>query len=174
MKFSRRLISTAFLSLLFFTAGCMGPSSRDSNAQAGRLEGDQMFVLKNLNGEEVSLEALLKRNKLVLLNFWATWCPPCREEIPELIKLQGTYQGRSFTVLGVDVGESAAKVSSFADKIGINYPVVLDQDNRVAESYRVVGIPTSMLIGSGGKVLGVYYGFTGQLVEDVKKAVGNA
>lgn len=169
MKFSRRLISTAFLSLLFFTAGCMGPSSRDSNAAAGHLENKQMFTLKNLKGENISLEALLKRNKALLLNFWATWCPPCREEIPELIKLQENYQDRSFTVLGVDVGESTAKVSSFADKIGINYPVVLDRDNRVAESYKVVGIPTSILIGSDGKILGVYYGFTSQLVVDVEK-----
>ncbi len=174
MRFSRRFILPVFLSLFFFTAGCMGSSSRDSNAQAGRLEGNQMFVLKNLNGEEVSLDAMLRHNKLVLLNFWATWCPPCREEIPDLIKLQETYQGRSFTVLGVDVGESAAKVSSFADKTGINYPVVLDHNNRVAESYGVVGIPTSLLISSDGKILGVYYGFTGQLVQDVKKAVENA
>ena len=174
MKFSRRLISTVFLSLFFFAAGCMGPSSRDSSAETGQLGGRQMFTLKNLNGEEVSLDGLLKSNKAVLLNFWATWCPPCREEIPDLIKLQETYQGRSFTVLGVDVGESAAKVSSFADKIGINYPVVLDGNNRVAETYGIVGIPTSMLIGSDGKILGVYYGFTGQLVADVKKAVENA
>ncbi len=176
MKFSRRLISAFTLSLFFFMAGCMGPSSRDSNAATatGRLGSEQMFTLKNLNGEDVSLEALLKRNKAVLLNFWATWCPPCREEIPDLIKLQEAYQGRLFTVLGVDVAESPAKVSSFANKIGINYPVVLDRDNRVAGIYGVVGIPTSLLIGSDGKVLGVYYGFTRQLAEDVKKAVENA
>ncbi len=151
----------------------MGPSSRDSSAQDGQLSGRQMFTLKNLDGEDVSLEALLKRNKAVLLNFWATWCPPCREEIPDLIKLQETYQGRSFTILGVDVGESGAKVSGFVKKIGINYPVVLDSDNRVTEIYRVVGIPTSLLIDSDGKILGVYHGFTGPLVEDVKKAVEN-
>ena len=174
MKFSRRFISVFTLSVLFFTAGCMGPNSRNSNAQDGQLNARQMFTLKNLDGEDVSLEGLLKSNKAVLLNFWATWCPPCREEIPDLIKLQETYQGRSFTVLGVDVGESAAKVSSFADKIGINYPVVLDGNNRVAETYGIVGIPTSMLIGSDGKILGVYYGFTGQLVADVKKAVEHA
>ncbi len=174
MKFSRRLISAFILSLFFFTAGCMGPSSGDSSAQDGHLSDRQLFTLKNLDGEYVSLEALLKRNKAVLLNFWATWCPPCREEIPDLIKLQETYQDRSFTILGVDVGESAAKVSSFVKKIGINYPVVLDSDNRVAEIYRVVGIPTSLLIDSDGKTLGVYHGFTGPLVEDVKKAVENA
>lgn len=179
MKFSRRLISAFTLSLFFFMAGCMGPSSRDSNAAtgqrpAGRLGNEQMFTLKNLNGEDVSLETLLKANKAVLLNFWATWCPPCREEIPHLIKLQETYQGRSFTILGVDVGESDAKVSGFVKKIGINYPVVLDRDNGVAGIYGIVGIPTSMLIGSDGKILGVYYGFTRQLTEDVKKAVENA
>ena len=174
MKFSRRLISTAFLSFFFFTAGCMGPSSGDSSAQDGQLNGRQLFTLKSLNGEEVSLDGLLKTNKAVLLNFWATWCPPCREEIPDLIKLQETYRNRSFTILGVDIGESAAKVSSFADKAGINYPVVLDRDNRVAESYKIVGIPTSILIDSDGKILGVYHGFTGPLVQDVKKAVENA
>ena len=113
----------------------------------------------------------MKQNKAVLLNFWATWCPPCREEIPGLIKLQEAYRNKSFTILGVDVGESQKKAAGFVEKTSINYPVVLDSDMKVAEAYSVFGIPTTFLLSSEGKILGEYHGFTSRLVADVEKAL---
>jgi thiol-disulfide isomerase/thioredoxin len=105
------------------------------------------------------------------VNFWATWCPPCREEIPDLIKLYAKNKDRGLEILGVDVGESPTKVSNFIEKAGINYPVVLDRDMSVSETYRVVGIPTTYLMNSEGAILGEYHGYTPQLVSDVEKAL---
>lgn len=150
----------------------MGPGSRHGNAtDSATLRANQRFTLNDIHGTPVNLDSLLKQKKAILINFWATWCPPCREEIPGLIKLQETLKDRSFTILGVDVGESQKKVSSFAEKSGINYPVVLDSEMKVSESYAVFGIPTTFLVSSDGKILGEYHGFTKQLVADTEKAL---
>ena len=160
------------LGVFLFVLGCMGPGSKSTNARAaGELQSSQKFTIKDVQGNPVNLEGLLKQNKAVLLNFWATWCPPCREEIPGLIKLQEAYKNKSFTILGVDVGESQKKVAGFVEKMGINYPVVLDGGMKVAEAYSVFGIPTTFLLSSEGKILGEYHGFTPRLVADVEKAL---
>ena len=140
-------------------------------AQAGQIGDMSDFTLKSSDGKDTQLSSLLKTHKAVLVNFWATWCPPCREEIPGLIDIQKKNGSDKFTVLGIDIGESAKKVSSFMQKNGMNYPVLLDQDQSVAESYHVVGIPTSYLVSSEGKVLGEYHGYTPELVSDVQKAI---
>ena len=172
MRPAFRVFSAAFLSLFLFVLGCMGSDSRQVSANAGgELQVSQKFTLTDSKGESVSLESLLKQNKAVLVNFWATWCPPCREEIPGLIHLQEKFKDRSFTVLGVNVGESKVKVSTFAERIGINYPVVLDSDSAASESYSVYGIPTSFLVSSSGRVLGEYHAYSRQLEADVEKAL---
>ena len=172
MKFACRVFSAGFLSLFLFVLGCMGPDSRQLRANASNeLQDSQRFTLNNVKGGLVSLEALLKQNKAVLINFWATWCPPCREEIPGLIDLQKKFKDRSFTILGVDAGESRTKVSNFAEKMGINYPVVLDSDMAVTEHYSVYGIPTSFLVSSNGKILSEYHAYSRQLEADVEKAL---
>ncbi len=172
MRLYFRAFSVVFLSLCLFVLGCVGPDSRHVSANAsGELQDLQKFTLNDLENKPVSLERLLKQNKAVLINFWATWCPPCREEIPGLIDLQKKFGDKSFTILGVDVGESKVKASSFAEKIGINYPVVLDLDMAVTERYSVVGIPTSFLVSSQGKILGEYHAYSRQLEADVEKAL---
>ncbi len=172
MKYVRRIFSMFIFCVFLFVLGCMGPDSRHTVANAsGELSESQKFTLNGLKNESISLDAVLKQNKAVLVNFWATWCPPCREEIPGLIDLQKNFGGKSFTVLGVDVGESQTKVLNFATKIGINYPVALDSDMTVAEHYSVVGIPTSLLISSDGKILGEYHAYTPKLKADVEKAL---
>ena len=147
-------------------AGCGSSSARSAGSGTA-----PQFTLKDIKGNEVSLESALKENKAVLVNFWATWCPPCREEIPDLIKLQKKYEGKDFTILGLDVGESAAKVGAFGAKAGINYPLLLDSEQSVAEQYGVVGIPTSYLIASDGKLLGEYHSYNTALGRDVEKAL---
>jgi len=170
MKFFSKLKQAVFfLMFLFFTGvlttGCMAGGSGSGDAAA------PLFTLKDTQDRTVSLGDMLKQNKAVLINFWATWCPPCREEIPELIRLQSEYGKRGFTVLGVDVGESPTKVSSFINKMGINYPVALDRDQKVAAEYGLVGIPTSYLVSSEGKIIGEYHAATPELFNDVKNAV---
>lgn len=164
MSFLKKFKPALFL-LAFLAAGCVSGSSTAQNAKA------PAFTLKNVAGEEVRFEDVLKSNKAVLLNFWATWCPPCREEIPDLIRLQKDYGAKGFTVLGIDVGESANKVSAFSQKFGINYPLLLDRDQQVAARYGLVGIPTSFLVTSEGKIIGEYHEAKQDLFDDVKKAV---
>lgn len=161
----------ALVALCIVTAGCSGTGAKYGTAEAAPAGSLADFTLKDTGGQDVNLKQTLAAHKAVLVNFWATWCPPCNEEIPGLIDLQAKYGSRGFTVLGVDVGESAAKVSSFAKRKGINYPLVLDSNQSVAESYGVVGIPTSYLVGPDGKVIGEYHAYTPDLVAAVEKAV---
>jgi peroxiredoxin len=165
-KISLTLTFTSFL----LAAGCMDASVNKVSAGTG-LTDEQMFTLKDTQGNTVSLEETLKGKKAVLINFWATWCPPCREEIPGLIALQSKLGGDEFTILGIDAGESKTRVSSFMEKTGINYPVLLDSDSTVATLYHVVGIPTSLLINSSGKIIGEYHAYTPKLMSDVEKAI---
>ncbi|MBI2094804.1 MAG: TlpA family protein disulfide reductase [Candidatus Omnitrophica bacterium] len=154
--------------LLVLITGCGGSDGSGEAVSSRRLTEDQYFTLRNLEGEAVRFDEVLEGKKAVLLNFWATWCPPCREEIPDLVELQARRGGDSFTVLGVDVGESAAKVRAFSEKMGINYPLLLDDDMEVARAYGVVGIPTSLLVASDGMIVGEYHGYTSKLVSDVE------
>ncbi len=161
-----RIVAVLSLSISLFIFGCMG--SGENSAQAGQMKD---FTLSDLQNKKVSLQSVLGAHKAVLVNFWATWCPPCREEIPGLIELQKKYQGQGFTVLGVDVGESLSKVEKFSKKNGINYPVLLDKNQAVAQQNNIVGIPTSFLVASNGTILGEYHAYTPELVADVKKAI---
>ena len=112
------------------------------------------FVLPNLAGEPVDL-ANLVREKPTLLVFWATWCPTCVEEIPLLNEWSEKYPG--LRILAVNVQEPRTHVSEFAKHHQIRYPVVLDEEGDVAHEYGLVGIPASVLLAKGGRVL--YYGF---------------
>src|SRR3989338_183000 len=108
--------------ILFFTvlgAFCLlaGCGNRDSAVSShGRSGGYVPFTLQNLAGETVTSESLLGQHKAVLVNFWATWCPPCQEEIPDLIRLQERHGSEAFTVVGMYVGESQRRVKAFVYK----------------------------------------------------------
>ncbi len=168
----KKAILLLVFSVLVSGAGCSLKSSGSaSHSVAGELMQDQRFTLMNLKNEAVSLDQVLSKNKAVLVNFWATWCAYCVEEMPDLVKLQDKYQSRGFTVIAVNVGESAEQATAFQKKMGLNFPVVLDPESSTAEKYGLVGIPVSYLIGSDGKILGEYHGFTPKLVADVEKVL---
>ena len=162
--------------ILCYGAGCSALTGTGSSASSlgTELKPTQRFTLMNPAREAVSLDQVLSKNKAVLINFWATWCGYCVEEMPDLVKLQTRLESRGFTVLGVDVGESADQASSFAKKFGLNFPIVLDEDNTVSQNYGLVGIPVSYLIRSDGKVLGEYHGFSNKLVSDVEDSLKEA
>jgi thiol-disulfide isomerase/thioredoxin len=99
--------------------------------------------------------------KVVLLEFWATWCPPCKESIPELVELDKKYRERGFTVLGISLdtdSDAAAKVARFSSSHGITYPVLI-ADETVSMTYKVMSIPTSFLIGKDGTIIASYIGY---------------
>jgi peroxiredoxin len=159
--------------LAFVVTGCSNVTGSGSvtSSMGSELKQVHRFTLMNPQNDAVSLDQLLAKNKSVLINFWATWCGFCVEEMPDLVKLQARLEGQGFTVLAVDVGESAAQASAFAKKMGLNFPIVLDEDNTVAQNYGIVGIPISYLISSEGKILGEYHGFTQKLVTDVETSL---
>lgn len=111
------------------------------------------FALPNLAGEKRRLETY--KGNLIILNFWATWCQPCRAEMPALEALWREYRDRGLTVIGVNVDRGGAgSVRTMAESLGITFPVLLDPDGKVRNRYRVFAFPQTYLIGRDGKFLG--------------------
>jgi cytochrome c biogenesis protein CcmG, thiol:disulfide interchange protein DsbE len=108
------------------------------------------FSLKGLNGEQVSLSDY--RGKVVLIDFWATWCAPCKIEIPKLVKLQKKYAGEGLQVIGISMDDGPEPVRGFARDFAINYPVAMG-DVKVAEAYGgILGLPVAFLIDREGHI----------------------
>ena len=116
------------------------------------------FELTASDGQVVRLGEL--RGKVVLLNFWATWCPPCKAEMPDLNALQREYGAdRDFVVLGINDMENAADVVAFAEREGIAFPLLLDPDGRVIKDlFDVRYLPTSMIIDRDGRIRDTWRG----------------
>ena len=114
------------------------------------------FSLPNLGGETRRLSDY--RGEVIFLNFWATWCPPCREEMPSMEELSGVMEGTPFRILAVNVQEDEATVAAFVEEYGYTFPILLDRTGQVAGNYSVRGIPTSYFIAPDGTMLGVLVG----------------
>jgi cytochrome c biogenesis protein CcmG/thiol:disulfide interchange protein DsbE len=108
------------------------------------------FALPDVSGGSVRLSSL--RGKVVLLNFWATWCPPCEAEMPLLEEAHQTWGERGLVVLAVNFDEPEDEVGAFRDRLGLSIPLLLDQGGAVQELYQVRGYPTSFLIDRDGIV----------------------
>lgn len=121
------------------------------------------FTLKTLDGKSFTLQNNFKQGKVVLLDIWATWCPPCRAEIPYLVDLNKKYKGKSVVFVGVAIDQSKSDVSDFAKKNKINYTVCSDPNGAtVGEKYQVRGIPATYIIDKKGVVRFVHSGFGGK------------
>jgi len=123
------------------------------------------FTLENLKGEKVSLKDF-QGKKNVFLNFFTTWCPYCREEVPILNKLYPEYKDKNVEFIGIDVRESKKKVSTFAEKYKIAYPILLDPKGEVGNLYRVPYSPFNLIIDQNG-VIKFVGGFLSE--KDLKK-----
>ena len=125
-----------------------GDSSGPTGVNKGNLASG--FTLEALDGSSVSLGEY--RGNVVLINFWATWCPPCRAEIPDIEKAYQARQDDGFVVLGVNVEEPREAVAPFVEAMGMTYPVVLDEDGQVLKMYRAIGLPMSVLLDQDGVI----------------------
>ena len=92
------------------------------------------------------------RGKVVLVNFWANWCEPCRAELPTIERLRASLAGRPFVVLGVQMGGSARTAQDTAKALGLHFPLLVDRDSRATKAWDVRELPTSFLIGPGGEI----------------------
>lgn len=114
------------------------------------------FNLLDVNGSPVGLSGY--RGKMVLLNFWATWCGPCREEMPSMEQLSRDFGGQGLAVVAINQRENAALVNKFMKTHGLSFTTPLDTTGRVAGYYRVYGIPVSYLIDANGQAIGMKSG----------------
>ncbi len=122
------------------------------------------FLVRDLDGNIVSTAAW--QGKVVLINFWATWCPPCRMEIPQLIELADRYKDR-LLIIGVSMDDSPAEeVKQFAKEAGINYPIVMGGREMIAEFGGVPGLPTSYILNSDSRVVQKHVGLYPPIVYD--------
>jgi peroxiredoxin len=130
-------------------AACAGPGEA---APEGVLEGTRAkgFELESLEGDLVSLGDY--RGSIVLVNLWATWCQPCREEIPDLLAAYDEHKDAGFLVLGVNVEESVETVAPFVEEFGITYPVLMDKDAEILKAYRAQGLPMSFIVDRDGMI----------------------
>ena len=128
------------------------------------------FTLQDLTGRETSLNAF--RGKVVFLNFWATWCGPCRAEIPSMEKLYTELKDQGFTIVAVNSQESAEQVSAFVQEMGMSFPVLLDSAGKAGATYTVRAIPTTYIIDPQGSIRGRMVGtrewYTPQIISLVK------
>ena len=108
------------------------------------------FVLKSLSGENIRLSEY--RGQVVLINFWASWAGPSRMEMPRLEKIAGTYRSSGFVLLGVNMDDTQASATNFANAYGITYPLLLDLRKQVVREYAVETVPVTVLIDRGGSV----------------------
>ena len=115
------------------------------------------FTLKSLSGENIKLSELT--GNVVLINFWASWCGPCRQEMPYLNAIHNKYEALGFTVLGVNVEEQVANARSFIAERPVDFPILFDSNNKVSELYKVIAMPTTVVIDRDGKMRFLHQGY---------------
>jgi peroxiredoxin len=115
------------------------------------------FTLKDIDGKEVKLSAL--RGRPVMLNFWATWCPPCRSEIPTIAELyKSTHKDGAYEILGVATQSDNSTIKAFAQEFGMTFPIAPDVESRITSLYHVLPIPTSFFIDKDGIIRDTHVG----------------
>lgn len=127
------------------------------------------FTLKTIDDQEINLSQL--KGKVVLLDFWATWCGPCRESIPHLVHLYKTYRGNGFEMIGISLDKGDPQVvRNFAKSMDIPYPIVIAPEN-VIRNYKVTKIPTSFLIDKEGRIRESIIGFNSTIAQQMTAKV---
>ena len=159
------------------------PQGQANTAVPGSVAGPERgttapdFTLKVLDSHDKTMQLSSLKGKAVLLNFWATWCEPCKMEMPWLVELQKKYGPQGLQIVGVamdDAGEKA--ISDFSHKMGVNYPVLLGTE-KVADMYGGLdGLPTTFFLDRNGKIVDRALGLESEsLIEDsIKKSLGEA
>ncbi len=157
MKISNRILTTALAAccLLGMPAGALAADLPPLSHSLTALEPGPAPELKfkDLEGRMHDLAEL--RGKVVLINFWATWCPPCRREMPSMERLTQALKGEPFVALAVDVGEDADTIEAFTSQLETTptFPILLDTRSRSMKAWKVSGLPTTFLVDKRGRIV---------------------
>jgi thiol-disulfide isomerase/thioredoxin len=127
------------------------------------------FTLKSLSGKNLKLSEF--KGNVVMLNFWASWCGPCRKEMPLLNELQKKYEALGFVILGVNVEQELELAKSFLKDTPVDFPVVFDSSNNVSQAYDVIAMPTTILIDRSGNMRYLHKGYKAGDEEKYRKLV---
>ena len=115
------------------------------------------FELASMDGGSIALDDL--RGQVVMVNFWATWCGPCREEMPHLEALYQRYSDLGFTLLGVNVEEDSSGADEFLAETPVSFPILFDPQSHVSELYDVVAMPSTVMIDRSGNMRFIHHGY---------------
>jgi peroxiredoxin len=125
----------------------------DNSVKEGIYKGEipPDFKLKDLQGREVSLKSY--RGKVVLLNFWATWCPSCRKEIPSMVKLYESYKNKGLEIIGINLDKlDKSGIEKFSLEYNITFPILLDPTGKTAALYGITALPATFILDRNGKI----------------------
>lgn len=137
---------------------CVAPLLFCTSLFAATIEGPAPdFTLKSTTGENLKLSEF--RGEVVMINFWASWCGPCRQEMPILDAMYEQYKDLGFTILGVNVEEDPEGARKLLKSIPVNFPVLLDSENAVSELYKVVAMPSTYLVDRDGNLRFYHMGY---------------
>lgn len=126
-----------------------------SQVSVGRDAPD--FALRSAAGNNLRLSE--HRGQVVMINFWATWCGPCRQEMPKLDEIFARYEPAGFTLLGVNIDEDAERAQRLADELGVSFPLLFDDEQNVSRLYDVQAMPMTVMVDRSGKVRSVHFGY---------------
>ncbi len=141
--------------LLGLTLSVFAATSLASSDLTGQAAPD--FALKNSSGDNVRLSEY--RGDVVMVNFWATWCGPCRQEMPLLDELYSRYERVGFSLLGVNIDDDSRKAMNMVSELGVSFPVLFDARKEVSKLYKVEAMPVTVLIDREGTVRYVHHGY---------------
>jgi peroxiredoxin len=169
------LIVIAMVISIMLVFGIQRARHQRPTTTAGKLQGQVApdFTLTSLDGKTMKLSDF--RGKAVLLNFWATWCEPCKVEMPWFVDLQKKYASQGLQVLGVAMDDSSPKeIGEFAQKMGVNYPVLIGKEDVGTEYGGIEFLPSTFYISRDGKVLDHVFGLVSrsEIEGDIQKALG--
>jgi peroxiredoxin len=128
------------------------------------------FTLHAMGGG-ANLRLKEQRGRVVMVNFWATWCGPCRQEMPQLNRLYEKYKSSGFVLLGVNVDDDVAKAAEVAAKLGVTFPVLLDTEKTVSKLYDLSTMPSTVIIDRDGKVRYVHRGYLAGYEDNYEKQI---
>lgn len=153
------ITAARILAGLALLCGIASSQATEAICSADAKTANLAFTLKDIQGRPVNLSDY--RGKVVLLDFWATWCPPCRKEIPGFIELYDRYRSRGFVVVGVSMDESTSDIKRFAKRFKMNYPILVGAGSgSLEQAFGELPLPTAFVIARDGRICAKHDGLT--------------